>query len=75
MDIIDAEKKAKEHLAKAISLKIVENPHGISLYGFDPEKHYLFSFTIDGPTCIGSDNYMAVCKETGKVKFMGSSGE
>jgi hypothetical protein len=62
MNIKEAEKLVRKHLTDTI-------------YGFNPEKNYLFSFGLFGPPMVGGDSYIAVSKTTGEVKVLGRLGD
>jgi hypothetical protein len=71
MDIKDAEKKVREHLAKAISITFIEDTRGIALYNFNSEKEYLFSYSLSEQFHVGGANYIAISKKTGEERYMG----
>ena len=70
----EAEKIARDFLSKSIKLEYCENPPR-GLYGFDPAKEILFMFELYKKPYVGGANYVAVCRETGIVRNLGSFGE
>jgi hypothetical protein len=74
MDVNIAKKIARDHVLKSIDVVLIEDGSNISLYGYTPEKDYLF-LVPNGSTLIGCSYYIAASKETGKVVAEGWVGE
>ena len=74
MNIKEAEKLVRKHLADQIGIHFHPKPH-VAIYGFDPEENYLFSFGLSSPSMVGGDNYIAVSKATGEVRVLGTIGD
>jgi len=68
----EALERARSHLLSQIQLVPCINPPE-KLYGFDPEKIYLFRLDwLDGSDHVGGSTYLAVSRQTGDVmKFVG----
>ena len=74
MNIKEAEKLVRKHLSDQIRIHFHPEPTD-TIYGFNPEKNYLFSFGLFGPPMVGGDSYIAVSKTTGEVKVLGRLGD
>ena len=71
MDKVIAEKRAKEFLTDKIDLIRHETkPGNHSFYNVDLDKDILFSFKLSGTTSLDDEQYIAVSKETGQVRFV-----
>lgn len=77
MDVNIAEKIARDHVSKSIDVALIKDGSNILLYGYNPEKDYLFSLNLNlyGPSLTGCSYNIAVSKETGKVVAEGLVGE
>ena len=74
MNIKEAEKLVRKHLADQIGIHFHPKPH-VAIYGFDPEENYLFSFGLSSPDMVGGSDYISISKTTGEVKILGTIGE
>ena len=71
MDKVIAEKRAREFLADKIDLIRHETmPDNHSFYNVDLDKDTLFSFKLSGTASLDDEQYIAVSKETGQVRFI-----
>ena len=75
MNDVEAKNLAHRFLCENIDLECCnEQPQGF--YGFHPSEEILFRFRLFGAlTSIGSSEYVAVSKITGKVRYLGHLGE
>ena len=69
MNIKEAEDLVRKHLSDQIWIEY-HTDQPVSIYGFNPEENFLFSFSLFGPPMVGGDNYIAVSKTTGEVRVL-----
>mgnify|MGYP006414197091 FL=1 len=74
MNIKEAVKIVRKHLIYQVGIAYHQEPP-VSIYGFNPEENYLFSFSLFGPPMVGGDNYIAVSKATGEMRVLGRLGD
>ena len=70
----DAEMLARSSLGENIDLEYCDEPHP-AIYGFNAEEEYLFTYLPDCGSYVGGSSYLAVSKESGKVRYLGFHGE
>ncbi|MBD3617457.1 MAG: hypothetical protein HUJ22_12885 [Gracilimonas sp.] len=68
---------ARQFLSKNIQLEVLsETPSGISIYPKIQENEFLVRFTLFAETHgFGADQYVAVSKKDGTVRYVGYHGE
>jgi len=74
MNIEEAEKLVRNHLADQIGIEYHQEPP-VSIYNFNPEENFLFSYCLFDPPMVGGSNYIAVSKVTGEVRILGRLGD
>ncbi|MBT7021924.1 MAG: hypothetical protein HN967_12370 [Candidatus Marinimicrobia bacterium] len=74
MNIKEAEKLVRKHLSDKIGIEYHTDPP-VTIYGFNPEENFLFTFGLFGPPMVGGDNYIAVSKATGELRILGRLGD
>ena len=52
-----------------------EPPESVNLYQFNPAREHLFTFKLFGHCSVGSAEYIAVDRQSGKVCYLGFHGE
>ena len=71
MDMVIAEKRAREFLADKIDLIRHETkPDNHGFYNVDLDRDTLFSFRLSGKSSLDDEQYIAVSKETGEVRLV-----
>ena len=71
MDKAFSTKRAREFLADKIDLIRHETmPDYYKFYNVDLDRDILFSFKLSGTTSLDGEQYIAVSKETGEVRFV-----
>ena len=74
MNIKEAEDLVRKHLSDQIGIQYHPDPP-VSIYNFNPEENYLFSFGLSSPDMVGGSDYISMSKTTGEVKILGTIGE
>lgn len=75
MNNIKAEGTARSFLSEKIELIHTEPSEGLALHNFDASEEALFEFRLFGHPSIGSSEYVAVSRKTGRVRYIGHLGE
>lgn len=68
IDLRIAERRARAWLAQRFELVPVEDPQGLALYAFDPEREWLFCVHDPDQLRVGSSRYVSVNRATGQVR-------
>jgi hypothetical protein len=76
MDNALATTRVREFLCRQIEITpCLTPPENVSLYDFNPAKEFLFTFKLFGRETVGADEYVAVDRESGEVRYLGFCGE
>ena len=68
--------RVRAHLARRLEVEHCESvPDDTPLYDFDPGTEYLVTYRFRGQDSIGFCPYLAVSKQTGAVRVLGTYGE
>ena len=70
----EAEKLVRKHLNYQVGIAYHQEPP-VSIYNFNPEENFLFSYSLFGPPMVDGSNYIAVSKTTGEVRVLGRLGD
>jgi len=74
MNIKEAERLVRKHLTYQVGIAYHQEPP-VSIYNFNPEENFLFSYCLFGPPIVGGSNYIAVSKATGELRILGRLGD